>query len=373
MMKAWSRSDEKVVAKNFELLFNAARSEDQAKDAELPRRWQSKSNLGSGVGGPLFKKFCPHLTESVPRVGDLHPMTPGSVIVASVGSGPQLPHTDVVTHPKVLPPKSRDISGCHLSSFLCLSEDYQVAVQTGTALGEAGEARWNTVELHRGDMLLMVATSRHHGLPALPDYKDGLQGALFHLWTPDRRHKHHQPNTTHLAATPPKEALDVAGDLSSWNFPRVDQVLWVGKGAVGRVGLWQGDAAQALFADPPDLVPAGPPTCPFYCTFLSRSAPSSDVAVIEVGEQCTLFFVGSVHQLEVCKGDNAESEIHFAMTGIAPPERPTTLWHLVNRVPAWRSPKCAKTGAWSITYPCECKVCLLVCLLCLLANWTKFT
>ena len=34
-----------------------------------------------------------------------------------------------------------------------------------------------------------------------------------------------------------------------------------------------------------------------------------------------LFFVGSVHQLEVCKGDNvdAESEIHFAMTGIAPP------------------------------------------------------
>ena len=88
-----------------------------------------------------------------------------------------------------------------------------------------------------------------------------------------------------------------------------------------------------------------------------------------------LFFVGSVHQLEVCKGDNvdAESEIHFAMSGIAPPGRPTTLWHLVNTVPAWRSPKCARTGAWSITCPCECKVCLLVCLLCVLANWTKFT
>ena len=40
-----------------------------------------------------------------------------------------------------------------------------------------------------------------------------------------------------------------------------------------------------------------------------------------------LFFVGSVHQLEVCKRDNAdaESEIHFAMTSIAPSERPTTL------------------------------------------------
>ena len=118
-----------------------------------------------------------------------------------------------------------------------------------------------------------------------------------------------------------------------------------------------------------------PPTCPFHPTFLSRSAPASDLAVIEVGEQCMLFFAGSVHQLEVCKGDNAnaESEIHFAMTGIAPPERPNTPWHLVNTAPAWRAPKCAKTGAWSITCPRECKVCLLVCLLCLLANWMNFT
>ena len=70
---------------------------------------------------------------------------------------------------------------------------------------------------------------------------------------------------------------------------------------------------------PPQTVPAGPPTCPFHPSFLSRSAPASDLAVIEVGEQCMLFFVGSVHQLEVCKGENvdAESEIHFAMTGIA--------------------------------------------------------
>ena len=202
-----------------------------------------------------------------------------------------------------------------------------MAVQAGTALGEAGEARWDTVELQRGDMLPMVATNRHHGLPALPDSKDGLHGALFHLWTPDRAHKHHQPNTTHLDPTPPKEALEVKGNLSSWDFPSVDQVLWVGKGAVRRVGLWEGDAAQALFANPPESVPAGPPTCPFHPTFLSRSAPASDLAVIEDGEQCMLFFVGSVHQLEVCKGDNAdaESEIHFAMTGIALPEQPTTL------------------------------------------------
>ena len=155
----------------------------------------------------------------------------------------------------------------------------------------------------------------------------------------------------------------------------MDQVLWVGKGAVGRVGLSEGEAAQALFADPPQTVPAGSPTCPFYPTLIFRSTPASDLAVIEVGEQCMLFSVGSVHQLEVCKGHNvdAESEINFALSGIAPSSRPTMLSHLVNTVPAWRSPKCARTGAWSITCPCECKVCLYVCLLCVLANWTKFT
>ena len=89
-------------------------------------------------------------------------MTPGSVIVASVGSGAQLPHTYVANHPEVLHPDNCDSSGCHLSSFLCLSEDYQVAVQAGTAPGHAGEMRWDTIQLQRGGMLLMVATSRHH-------------------------------------------------------------------------------------------------------------------------------------------------------------------------------------------------------------------
>ena len=44
VMKAWGSGDEKVVAKNFEVLFNAGRSEDQARDPELALRWQSKSS-----------------------------------------------------------------------------------------------------------------------------------------------------------------------------------------------------------------------------------------------------------------------------------------------------------------------------------------
>ena len=149
-------------------------------------------------------------------------MTPGSVIVASVGSGPQLPHTDIATHPGALPPYGRDISGCHQSSFLGLLEEYQVRVQAGTALAEAAEVRWDTIERHRGDMLLMVATSRHHGMPPLPGAQDGLQGALFNLWTPNANYRHHQPNTTHLDPTTPLEALVVAGDLSSWDCPSVE-------------------------------------------------------------------------------------------------------------------------------------------------------
>ena len=218
----------------------------------------------------------------------------------------------------MLPPDNRDISGCHLSS---LSQDYQLAVQAGTALGDAREVRWDTIHLQRGDMLLMVASSHHHGMPALPASKDGLQGALFNLWTPDAKHRHHQPNTTHLDASPLHEALAIAGDLSSWDLPSVDQALWVGKGVVGRVGLWEGGAAQALFADAPEAVPAGPPTYPFHPTILSRSAPSSDLAVMEITEHIILFFVGNVHEIEICKGDNvdAESEIHFAKSGVAPP------------------------------------------------------
>ena len=155
-----------------------------------------------GLRGALLQMFHPLLVESIPQVGNLHPMTPGSVIVASAGSWSQLPHTDVATHPGVLPPKDGDISGCHLSSFLCLSEEYQVQVKAGTALGEAGEVRWDTIQLQRGDMLLMEATNRHHGMPALPDAKDGLQGALFNLWTPTAKYRHHQPNTTHLDPPP---------------------------------------------------------------------------------------------------------------------------------------------------------------------------
>ena len=94
-------------------------------------------------------------------------MTPGSVIVASIGSGHKLPHTDVAARLEVLAPYDRDISGCHLSTVLCLLEEYEVRSEARTALGEAAKVCWDTIPLQREDMLLMVATNRHHGMPAL--------------------------------------------------------------------------------------------------------------------------------------------------------------------------------------------------------------
>ena len=70
-------------------------------------------------------------------------------------------------------------------------------------MGESGEMRWDTIQVQRGGIVLMVATSRHHGMLALPNSKDGLHGAVFNLWTPDAKHRHHQPNTLHLDPPPP--------------------------------------------------------------------------------------------------------------------------------------------------------------------------
>ena len=72
------------------------------------------------------------------------------------------------------------------------------------------------------------------------------------------------------------------------------------------MGLRKGGAAEALFPDAPEAVPAAPPTCSFHPTFLSRSAPSSGLSVMEIAEQSMFFFVGSVHKIEICKGDNIE-------------------------------------------------------------------
>ena len=122
----------------------------------------------------------------------------------------------------------------------------------------------------------------------------------------------------------------------------------------GGWGCGRAGAAQALFTPPSEAVPAGPPTCPFDPTFLSRSTPRTILTVMEIAERSALFFVGNVHQIEICKGDNvdADSEIHFAISGVAPPVRPTTLWHLLNTAPASWLPGQVYEGSSMVYHMC---------------------
>ena len=126
----------------------------------------------------------------------------------------------------------------------------------------------------------------------------------------------------------------------------------MGNGAVGRVGFWE-TLPKPSSRTPPtrSQPPPPPPTCPYHPTFLSPTAPATHLAVMEVAEHSVLFFVGDAQQIEITKEDNvnAESEIRFAISGVAPPGRPTMLWHMLNTAPAWRPPKCTNARAWSMT------------------------
>ena len=146
VMRAWGGGDKKVVGKLWSCS-TPARVRSRQGILNFPGVGNTKARRVKGWGRPLSRSYTPPLVESVAEVGKLHPMTPGSIILATSGSGPQLPHPDIATHPQALPPYNRHISGCHLSSFLCLSEEYQVRVQVGTALGEAAEVSWDTIRL----------------------------------------------------------------------------------------------------------------------------------------------------------------------------------------------------------------------------------
>ena len=88
--------------------------------------------------------------------------------------------------------------------------------------------RWDEVLLNQGEVLVMVSTARHHGLPA-PAGQD-MQGALFTQWTPDKKHVNVLPNTTHL--DPPTDPLlkKFLGTLEQQEVPTYGQLLFVGGG-----------------------------------------------------------------------------------------------------------------------------------------------
>ena len=94
-------------------------------------------------------------------------MTPAPVIV-SQDTADQLDHIDTCRDPSVLPPVDGQVSHCHLSTFLVLSSEYRIAVQAGSAYGEASDTRFDELHLTQGALLVVTSTSRHHGMPPTP-------------------------------------------------------------------------------------------------------------------------------------------------------------------------------------------------------------
>ena len=287
----------------------------------LPQRYQSKPSQTGGLAGALIKKVMKSMQDRVPDpFEDLFEM-PCSVIVSGAESGDQLPHTDVSTAPDMLPPLDRHPSGCHISTFVAVSPKYSINVQAGTALGEATEERWDEVLLQQGEVLVMVSTPRHHGLPSPPG--EQMQEALFMQWTPDRRHSGVKPNTTHLDPPHPlelKDCLDlIAFGGEGEDVPTFGQLLLFGVGLEARVGLANRDVVDNVFS-PPEVQP-GPPVCTHHPLFVSRSAHGISPVTVREGE---IPLLNGAYEMEVVKADSTDgdAEVMWALGATLPPTRP---------------------------------------------------
>ena len=158
--KIWGAGNQ--VPQHLELVFNVKPVEEQGKDPNVPRRYQSKPSKTGGLAVALVKKIINSINDCVrdPFEGLLN--MPSSVIVSAAESGDQLPNTDVSTAPDMLPARDLTPSGCHIATFVALSPQYRINVQAGTALGEATEERWDEVLLQQGEVLVLVSAALHH-------------------------------------------------------------------------------------------------------------------------------------------------------------------------------------------------------------------
>ena len=89
-----------------------------------------------------------------------------------------------------------------------------------------------------------------------------------------------------------------------------------------------------------------------------------------------LFFLGSVHQLEVVKGGDvdAESEIHFAFSGIAPPGSADHAVAPGEHGPSVAVAQVREDRGMEHHLPMRLQgVLACVFALCICKNWTKFT
>ena len=153
---------EKVVP-SFDHVFNVE-SAEAGRALEMPERWQLKPSNSTSLTGALVCKVVERLHAQIGGFINLHDMNPALMVVSQY-TADQLDHTDFCRDPSVLPLVDGQVSGCHLSTFLVLSSEYQIVVQLGSAYIEVSDTRFNELHLTQGYMLVVTSTCRHHGTP----------------------------------------------------------------------------------------------------------------------------------------------------------------------------------------------------------------
>ena len=345
------------VPQHFDPVYNVKPVEERRKDLALPKRYMSKPSNTSGMASALIKKFINNINNRVPDpFEDLFEM-PCSIIVSGAESGDQLPHTDVLTAPDVLPPPDRYPSSCHILTFVALSPQYRINVQAGTALGEATEESWDEVLLRQGEVLVLVGTAPHHGIPSPPGQE--MHGALFTQWTPDRRHSWVKPNPTHLDPPLPLELKDCPGLLDGEggeDVPTFGQLLLLGVGLEAPVRLATREMVDDIFG-PPEVEP-GPPVCTHHPFFLSCFAHDISPVIVHAGD---ILMWNGAYEMEVVKvvSTDGDAEVTWELGAILPPTRPAPAWRLLQVEPAWKRATDSKKGTWTVNCPCECEVCIV--------------
>ena len=326
------------VCRHFDPVLNVNSVEGQRKDPTLPHRYQSKPSKTGGMASALIKKLISSINDRVPDpFEDLFDM-PCSIIVSGAASGDQLPHAVLSAAPDMLPPPPRDRnpSSCHISTFVALSAQYHINVKAGTAPGEATEERWDEVLFHPGQVLVLVSTAVHHGLPF--PHGQGMQGALFAEWTRDRRHSGIKLNTKHLDPPLPLELKDCLGllDGDGGEDVRTFGQLLLGVRLEARVGLATRDMVDDVLS-PPELE-QGPAVCTHHPLFLSRSAYDISPVIVHAGE--VLMWNGA-YEMDVVKGDSTDGdvEVTWGLGATLPPTRPAPARQLLHAVSEWTRAK----------------------------------
>ena len=118
------------------------------------------------------------------------------------------------------------------------------------ALGEAEVERWEEVLLNQEEVLVMVSTDHHRGLP--PPAGQDMQGAVFTQWTPDKKDLNMLPNTTHFDPPTVMPLKTILGIFGQQEIPKYGQVLFVrGGGLEAHLGLAVEDLRNHVFTPPP--------------------------------------------------------------------------------------------------------------------------